>query len=46
MLLLRSHSAFRTAAGLAAAGQVAETFVMNRALLEYLSSRSRQIAAS
>jgi hypothetical protein len=35
MLLLRCHSAFRTAAGLAAAGQVAESFVMNRALLEY-----------
>ena len=35
MLLLRSHSAFRTAAGLAAAGQAAEAYVMNRAVLEY-----------
>jgi hypothetical protein len=34
MLLLRCHSAFRTAAGLAAAGQAAETYVMNRAVLE------------
>jgi hypothetical protein len=35
MLLLRCHSAYRTAAGLAAAGQVTESFVMNRAVLEY-----------
>jgi hypothetical protein len=35
MLLLRCHSAFRAAAGLAAAGQVAESFPLNRALLEY-----------
>jgi hypothetical protein len=35
MLLLRCHSAFRTAGGLAAAGQAAETYVMNRAVLEY-----------
>ena len=35
MLFLRCHSAFRAAAGLAAAGQVAETYVMNRAVLEY-----------
>ena len=35
MLLLRCHSAFRIAAGLAAAGQVAESFPMNRTVLEY-----------
>ena len=35
MLLLRCHSAFRAAASLAAAGQAAETYVMNRAVLEY-----------
>jgi hypothetical protein len=35
MLFLRCHSAFRTAAGLAAAGQAAESYVMNRAVLEY-----------
>jgi hypothetical protein len=35
MLFLRCHSAFRAAAALAAAGQVAECYVMNRALLEY-----------
>jgi hypothetical protein len=35
MLLLRCHSAFRATAGLAAAGQVAECFIMNRAVLEY-----------
>jgi hypothetical protein len=35
MLLLRCHSAFRTAAGLASAGQAAEVYVLNRAVLEY-----------
>jgi hypothetical protein len=35
MLLLRCHAAFRAAAGLAAAGQVAESFPMNRTVLEY-----------
>jgi hypothetical protein len=35
MLFLRCHSALRTAAGLAAAGQAAECYVMNRAVLEY-----------
>ena len=35
MLLLRCHSAFRAAAGLAAAGQVAESFVVNRSVLEF-----------
>ncbi len=35
MLFLRSHSAFRVAAGLASAGQAAEAFVVNRACLEY-----------
>jgi hypothetical protein len=33
--LLRSHYAFRTAAGLALAGQVVEAFVMMRSVLEY-----------
>lgn len=35
MLFLRCHSAFRAAAGLAAAGQVAECYPLNRAVLEY-----------
>lgn len=35
MLFLRTHSAFRAAAGLASAGQAAEAFVVNRACLEY-----------
>jgi hypothetical protein len=35
MLFLRCHSAFRTAACLASAGQAAESYVMNRAALEY-----------
>jgi hypothetical protein len=35
MLFLRCHSAFRAAAGLASAGQAAESYVMNRAVLEY-----------
>jgi hypothetical protein len=35
MLFLRCHSAFRTAASLASAGQAAESYVMNRAVLEY-----------
>lgn len=35
MLFLRSHAAFRTAAGLAMGGQVAETFVQCRSMLEY-----------
>jgi hypothetical protein len=35
MLLLRSHSAFRAAAGLACAGQVAEAFAVNRSMLEF-----------
>jgi hypothetical protein len=35
MLLLRCHSAFRTAAGHAAAGQVVESYIMNRASLEF-----------
>jgi hypothetical protein len=35
MLFVRCHSAFRTAASLAAAGQAAETYVMNRVVLEY-----------
>lgn len=34
MLLLRCHSAFRTAAGLAMAGQAVEAFVQSRAMLE------------
>jgi hypothetical protein len=34
MLFLRCHSAFRTAAGHAASGQVVESHVMNRAVLE------------
>jgi hypothetical protein len=34
LLLLRTHSAFRTAAGLAAAGQAAEAYVLNRSVLE------------
>jgi hypothetical protein len=35
MLLLRCHSAFRAAAALASAGQVTESFVMNRSVLEF-----------
>lgn len=35
MLFLRCHSAFRAASGLAAAGQAAELYAMNRAVLEY-----------
>lgn len=35
VFLLRSHFAFRTAAGLALAGQVVEAFVMMRSVLEY-----------
>ncbi|HEX3216468.1 MAG TPA: hypothetical protein VHR67_06385 [Aestuariivirgaceae bacterium] len=35
MLFLRTHSAFRTAAGLAAAGQAAESYMINRTMLEY-----------
>jgi len=35
VFLLRSHYAFRTAAGLALAGQVVEAFVMMRSVLEY-----------
>jgi hypothetical protein len=35
MLFLRCHAAFRTAAGLAMAGQAAETYVQCRAMLEY-----------
>jgi hypothetical protein len=34
LLLLRTHSAFRAAAGLAAAGQAAEAYVLNRSVLE------------
>ena len=34
LLLLRTQSAFRTAAGLAAAGQAAEAYVLNRSVLE------------
>jgi hypothetical protein len=34
MLFVRCHSAFRTAAGLAAAGQAVESYVINRAVLE------------
>jgi hypothetical protein len=35
MLLLRCHSAFRTAAGHAAAGQAVESYVVDRAMLEF-----------
>jgi hypothetical protein len=35
MLFLRCHAAFRTAAGLAMAGQAAETYVQCRAMLEF-----------
>lgn len=35
MLLLRCHSAFRAAAGHAAAGQAVESYVMDRAMLEF-----------
>jgi hypothetical protein len=35
MLFVRCHGAFRTAAGLAMAGQAAETYVQCRAMLEY-----------
>jgi hypothetical protein len=35
MLFLRCHASFRTATGLAAAGQAAESYVINRAVLEY-----------
>jgi hypothetical protein len=35
MLFLRCHSAFRTAAGLAAAGQAVESYVVNRVALEF-----------
>ena len=35
MLFLRCHSAFRTAAGHAASGQAVESYVMNRAALEF-----------
>jgi hypothetical protein len=35
MLLLRCHSAYRTAAGHAAAGQAVESYVMDRAMLEF-----------
>jgi hypothetical protein len=35
LLFLRCHSAFKTASGLAAAGQVAEAYVMHRSMLEY-----------
>lgn len=34
LLLLRTHSAFRVAAGLACAGQVTEAYVLNRSVLE------------
>jgi hypothetical protein len=34
LLLLRTHSAFRAAAGLATAGQAAEAYVLNRSVLE------------
>lgn len=34
-LLLRCHAAFRAASGLATAGQVAETYLLCRAMLEY-----------
>jgi hypothetical protein len=35
MLLLRTHSAFRAAAGLAAAGQAVEAYAQNRLVLEF-----------
>src|SRR5262245_19149747 len=35
MLFLRCHSAFRAAAGHAAAGQTVESYVMDRAMLEF-----------
>jgi hypothetical protein len=35
MLFLRCHSAFRTAAGHAAAGQAVESYVVDRAMLEF-----------
>jgi hypothetical protein len=35
MLFVRCHGAYRTAAGLAMAGQAAETYVQCRAMLEY-----------
>jgi hypothetical protein len=35
MLFLRCHSAYRTAAGHAAAGQAVESYVMDRAMLEF-----------
>jgi hypothetical protein len=35
LLFLRCHVAFKTASGLAAAGQAAEAYVMHRSMLEY-----------
>jgi len=35
LLFLRCHAAFKTASGLAAAGQAAEAYVMHRSMLEY-----------
>jgi hypothetical protein len=34
-LFVRCHAAFKTASGLAAAGQAAEAYVMHRSMLEY-----------
>jgi len=35
LLFVRCHAAFKTASGLAAAGQAAEAYVMHRSMLEY-----------